>query len=136
RQFQVGEVVVARRNDRTLRSDGGDFVKNGSAGTITRVERSGAVVVDFELEGTVRVPHRYLVAGHLEHGYARTSYGVQGATHAVARYHPTDVSSFEEGYVALTRARQQAKIYLVDGELPEDAEFSHQQPASRPFGMQ
>ena len=93
-------------------------------------------MVRFEREGVVRVPHRYLAAGHLEHGYARTTYGVQGATHDVARYHPTDVSSFEEGYVAITRARNAARIYVVDGNLPEpDDDLTHAPPEPRPFGM-
>ncbi len=90
----------------------------------------------FEREGTVRVPHRYLTAGHLEHGYARTTYGVQGATHDTARYVPTDVSSFEEGYVAITRARVGARIYVVDGTLPgPDEDTAHAPAELQPFRM-
>ena len=136
REFQVGDEVVARRNDRTLHATGArDYLKNGSAGTVTNID-GGDLVVRFEREGVVRVPHRYLAAGHLEHGYARTTYGVQGATHDVARYHPTDVSSFEEGYVAITRARTAARIYVVDGNLPEpDDDLTHAPPDEpRPFG--
>ena len=47
--------------------------------------------------------------------YARTTYGVQGATLDRALYHASDHSSFEEGYVALTRGRHEARIYIVDG---------------------
>ena len=94
------------------------------------------MVVEFEREGTIRIPNAYLAAGRLEHGYARTSYGVQGATHDVARYHPTDVSSFEEGYVALTRGRQSARIYIVDGNLADnDNELTHAPTESHPFGI-
>ena len=82
------------------------------------------------------MPRRYLAAGHLEHGYARTTYGVQGSTHDVARYHPTDVSSFEEGYVAITRARTAARIYVVDGTLPgPDLELTHAPAEPQAFGM-
>ena len=61
---------------------------------------------------------------------------MQGATHDTARYHPTDVSSFEEGYVAITRARVGARIYVVDGNLPApDDELSHTPDEPRPFDM-
>ncbi len=136
REFQVGDEVVARRNDRTLHARGSrDYVKNGSAGTVNAIEGADLMVC-FEREGTICVPHRYLVAGRLEHGYARTTYGVQGATHDIARYHPTDVSSFEEGYVAITRARTEARIYVVDGALlgPDD-DLSHVPDDPRPFGI-
>ena len=121
REFMVGDEVVARRNERRLRAAGGrESVKNGSTGTIIETDLDQyEVVVAFDREGTIRIPNAYLTAGRLEHGYARTSYGVQGATHQVARYHPTDLSSFEEGYVALTRGRQSAHIYIVDGNQPD-----------------
>ena len=126
RELMVGDEVVARRNDRHLRSARSrEFVKNGSTGTIIEVDKD-EVVVAFRREGTIRIPHDYLAAGHLEHGYARTTYGVQGATHDIARYHPTDVSSFEEGYVAITRSRKAARIYIVDGTgAPLDGDLTH-----------
>ncbi len=101
REFQHGDQVVARRNDRSLRAEGSkDFVKNGSVGVIEEIHHSDTeVTVRFDREGAVRVPKSYLAAGRLEHAYARTTYGVQGHTHEVARYHPTDASGFEEGYV-------------------------------------
>jgi hypothetical protein len=139
REFMVGDEVVARRNDRTLHAAGSrEFVKNGSTGTIRRVDPDRTeIVVDFDREGTVRIPRPYLMAGRLDHAYARTTYGVQGATHHTARYHPTDVSSFEEGYVAITRARDAARIYMVDGTLPDDDgdEMTHLPEERRPHGI-
>ena len=138
REFMVGDEVVARRNERRLRAVGGrESVKNGSTGTIIETDLDHReVVVAFDREGTIRVPNAYLTAGRLEHGYARTSYGVQGATHQVARYHPTDLSSFEEGYVALTRGRRSAHIYIVDGNPPDDDnELAHTPTESQPFGI-
>ena len=138
RELMVGDEVVARRNDRTLRARGSkEYVKNGSTGTIVDVDVDGReVVVAFRGEGTVRVPHSYLAAGYLEHGYARTTYGVQGATHDVARYQPTDVSSFEEGYVALTRARHAARIYIVDGtHAGPDDDLTHAPAESEAIGV-
>ncbi len=126
REFQVGDLVVARRNDRSLRGTREGFVRNGSPGRITALDPQRRVVtVSFEREGTVRLPERYLTAGHLDHGYARTTYGVQGATHHTGRYHPTDMSGFEEGYVALTRARHETRVYIVDGTVTHPSDLDH-----------
>ena len=83
REFLVGDEVVARRNDRSLHAAGSkDFVKNGSIGVVDELHPDeGEVTVRFEREGTIRIPSGYLAAGRLEHGYARTTYGVQGHTH-------------------------------------------------------
>ena len=126
REFMVGDDVVARRNDPTLRGARSGFVRNGSPGRVTRLDPdAGEITVEFEREGTIRLPSRYLAAGHLDHGYARTTYGVQGATHDVGRYHPTDMSGFEEGYVAITRARRETRVYVVDGTLATASDLDH-----------
>jgi conjugative relaxase-like TrwC/TraI family protein len=134
--FSTGDWVVARRNDRRLCSASGDFVKNGSAGVVAAVDpRRGAVVVDFHKEGRITLPAWYLADGHLDYGYARTTYGVQGATLDRALYHASDQSSFEEGYVALTRGRTEARIYLVDGTAGADEETAHRGHDSSPTGL-
>jgi conjugative relaxase-like TrwC/TraI family protein len=127
REYRTGDLVVARRNDRSLHAPGSRaFVKNGSAGRINSVDvEAGDVVVDFEKEGRIRIPATYLAEGHLEHGYARTTYMTQGATHGTGRYHPTDAAGFEEGYVALTRARHQTRLYIVDGDQEISDETGH-----------
>ncbi|MEW6153931.1 MAG: AAA family ATPase [Actinomycetota bacterium] len=124
RELLVGDEVVARRNDRSLHAPGrAEFVKNGSVGRIVAIDHDrGEVAVAFDREGTVHVPHEYLAAGHLEHAYARTTYAVQGATLDRARYHPSDASRFEEGYVAITRATDETHLYVVHGELDLDDE--------------
>jgi len=137
REYLPGDEVVARRNDRRLRNPvTGDFVKNGSAGIVTAVDRRARqLTVAFEQEGTVTIPETYLTAGRLEHGYARTTYGVQGATHTTTRYHPTDGSGFEEGYVALTRGRRATKVYVVAGTVEEADELSHLPAEAVPVGL-
>lgn len=127
REFQAGDWIVTRRNASSLRSaDRRHFVKNGSAGRVRGVHPTdGAMTVDFDVEGLIRLPREYLAGGHVEHAYARTSYGVQGATLGRAFYHPDDRSSFEEGYVALTRGRDETRIYLVDGQEVGDPDESH-----------
>jgi conjugative relaxase-like TrwC/TraI family protein len=117
REFMVGDWVVARRNDRRLTADGSkSFVKNGSVGVVAEVDGlAKELVVDFAREGLIRLPRPYLEGGWVEHGYARTTYGVQGATLDETHYHPGDESRFEEGYVALTRDRRRTRLYIVDG---------------------
>ena len=127
REFCVGDWVVTRRNARSLRNpQTGAFVKNGSAGTIVSLDpEARTLIVDFASEGRIALPAAYLDGGWVEHGYARTTYGVQGATLTRALYHPGDASSFEEGYVALTRGGAETKIYVVDGALVPDEEVGH-----------
>lgn len=127
REFMVGDEVVARRNDRQLRSpDSSDFVKNGSSGVVVQIDlEAREIAVDFDKEGLIRIPRAYLDDGHLEHGYARTTYGVQGATLDRARYLPTDASRFEEGYVAITRATDRTDLYVVEGDVELDDETEH-----------
>ncbi len=124
REFMVGDEVIARRNDRTLHSsDPTAFVKNGSTGQVTAIENEhGEIEVAFANEGAIRIPNAYLAAGHLEHSYARTTYTVQGSTLERARYHPSDASRFEEGYVAITRATKATSLYVVEGEIEVDDE--------------
>ncbi|MGH3372774.1 MAG: MobF family relaxase [Nocardioidaceae bacterium] len=121
REFMVGDRIVARRNDRHLTGSGKGFVKNGSVGVVTVVDQTaGEMVVDFSAEGTVRLPRSYLNGGWVEHGYARTTYGVQGATLDESFYHPGDESRFEEGYVAITRDRRRTRLYVVEGHAVAD----------------
>jgi len=136
RLFAVGDWVVAKRNDRRLASATGDFVKNGSAGTVVAVDQEhGALVVDFRKEGRITLPATYLGPGGLDYGYARTTYGVQGATLERAMYQASDQSSFEEGYVALTRGRHEARLYIVDGASSQDEESSHPGHDTEPTGL-
>ncbi|MGH9009226.1 MAG: AAA family ATPase, partial [Acidimicrobiia bacterium] len=136
REFMVGDWVVTRRNDRRLTADGSKtFVKNGSVGVVAEVDAPAMeLVVDFAREGRIRLPRPYLEGGWVEHGYARTTYGVQGATLDETRYHPGDESRFEEGYVALTRDRRRTRLYIVDGHrLAGDLDHGGHDP--KPTGL-
>ncbi|MGH9153693.1 MAG: MobF family relaxase [Acidimicrobiales bacterium] len=136
REFATGDWVVAKRNDRRLTSTSGDFVKNGSAGVVAAVDPDREVlVVDFHKEGRITLPITYLSEGGLDYGYARTTYGVQGATLDRTLYHASDQSSFEEGYVALTRGRYQARLYIVDGTALHDDESAHRGHDREPTGL-
>ena len=136
REFMAGDWVVARKNNPGLRAgEGAPFVKNGSTGVITAVDPgAGEIVVHFAVEGRIRVPRSYLNSGWVEHGYARTTYGVQGKTLDETHYHPGDDSRFEEGYVAITRDRRRTRLYVVDGHRLDD-ELGHDGHEPRRSGL-
>lgn len=128
REFQAGDWVVARHNDRRLRSTGDRrfWVRNGACGEIVEidVERAEVVVAFARQDGAchrVRLPGRYVDA-HLEHGYALTDYGVQGRTLARSLAVLEEASTTPGAYVATTRGRYENRIYLAtEGDVIEDA---------------
>ena len=138
RVFQAGDYVVARANNRRLRSaDGTWWVKNGNRGTVVAVDAEvGSVTVDFEGAGgethRVALPSGYLAQG-LEWAYAVTDYGVQARTLDRSRAVVDDTTTAAGAYVATTRGRLENRLYLVDGTVAEegDLDASHGPPALR-----
>jgi conjugative relaxase-like TrwC/TraI family protein len=109
--YRKGDDVIARVTDRSMRSGGGRFVRNGSRGTIEAIGVDSMTVV-FEGCGVVEIPTEYLhrkvrrsVGEALQHAYALTSHAVQGSTHDKAIALLTDCSRPEGAYVAVTRGR-------------------------------
>ena len=116
KDFRVGDWVVARRNKAFVIDGVHRSIRNGSVGSVVAVQ-GGSLTIEFDKEGRVALPQWYLDDHGLDHAYARTTYGVQGKTMENAQYLPTDASSFEEGYVAITRAKSSTRVYLVDNDL-------------------
>ncbi len=138
--FQVGDQVVARENNRRLRSsaDPSWWVKNGSRGTVVAVDvETGELAVDFSgAQGAahrVRLPAAYLSAGHLEWAYALTDYAVQGRTLNRGMAVLDQSTTAAGAYVATTRGREANRVYLVDGSVAEerDPDVSHGPPPNR-----
>ncbi|MFJ3395353.1 MobF family relaxase [Leifsonia aquatica] len=77
----VGDRILTRRNDNTLKMNGGrDTVDNGDLYTVTQVHTGGALTVrHLHHGGTITLPTSYLTA-HTELGYAFTGHGLQGDT--------------------------------------------------------
>ncbi len=101
----IGDRVIARLNDYEVDVD------NGTRGTVTHVHPSG---IEVRTDGgtTRSLPASY-VEDHLEHAYALTGHGMQGATvqwaAVVARpEHLTRGWS----YTALSRAREETRLYV------------------------
>jgi hypothetical protein len=114
RRLLVGDEVVTRRNDRTLRTHTGKMVKNRDHWTITAIGPDGNVTLQGP-SGTVRAPAEYAVE-HVELGYAQTSHATQGRTVDTALVlidTPTDTTGV---YTPLTRGRHTNHAYIVTEE--------------------
>ncbi len=110
-QMLVGDEVVTRRNDRSLRTDQGLMVKNRDHWTITNIHPDRSVTLSGRT-GTIRLPGQY-VAEDLELGYAQTSHATQGRTVDTALLlidTPTDSRGV---YTPMTRGRDSNHAYVV-----------------------
>ncbi len=112
RQFAAGDRVYFLRNDRSL------GVKNGTLGTIERLDAGGgAARMSVRLDGasgvgTGRTVEVDLSAyGHIDHGYAATMHKSQGVT--VDRAHVLATAGMDRHmtYVGLTRHRDAVALH-------------------------
>lgn len=109
----VGDVVLTRRNERTLRA-GRDWVRNGDRWVVSAVKADGAMTVrrvGRRWGGAIVVPTEY-VAEHIELGYAVTAYRAQGVTTDTAHALIEPGTTRENLYVAMTRGRQANTAYV------------------------
>jgi hypothetical protein len=104
----VGDRVIARRNDRELDVD------NGTRGTIRAVDPDTKAITIETDDGEFRQLPAHYAAEHLEHAYALTAHGSQGATveRAVVVGVPVDFTN-EWAYTALSRARDPVHVHLT-----------------------
>lgn len=108
-----GDQVATRRNDRDLRTDAGEQVRNRQTWTVDSVSADGVITAHHDQRGKVALPADY-VAEHVELGWAVTGYGNQGDTVdiGIAVLEPT--SSRNHAYVAMTRGRDANHALLLD----------------------
>ena len=107
----MGDEVVTRRNDRTVRTDRGLMVKNRDHWTITTIHPDRSVTISGRT-GTVWLPVEY-VAEYLQLGYAQTSHATQGRTVDNALL-LVDTSIDSRGvYTPMTRGRDSNHSYVV-----------------------
>jgi conjugative relaxase-like TrwC/TraI family protein len=107
----VGDEVVTRRNDRTLRTTQGKMVKNRDHWTITTIHPDGSVTVTGRT-GSIRLPATY-VAEHLDLGYAQTSHATQGRTVDTALLLIDTPADSRGVYTPMTRGRDSNRAYVV-----------------------
>ncbi len=104
RSFAVGDRILFRRNDKQL------GVKNGSLGTVTAAGR-GALSARLDSGETLRIdPKEYR---HFDHGYAMTIHKSQGATVDRSFVLGTGGMDRHLTYVAMSRHRTRADLYIA-----------------------
>jgi conjugative relaxase-like TrwC/TraI family protein len=113
-----GDIVVTRRNDRRLTSDGTNYVRNGALWRITDVHPDGSLdvsAIESAGDGVVQLPATY-VRDHVELGYASTVHRAQGMTVDHGHVLATASMTRQTFYVAMTRGRHSNHAYVaVDG---------------------
>ncbi len=118
-QASVGDHVVTRHNDRTLRTDRGQPVRNRDRWIVESIGRDGSLTVAHQRgEGTVKLPADY-VREHVRLGYAATAHGNQGDTVDIGLTVVTAATSHRSLYVGATRGRHENRLLVVADDLDE-----------------
>ena len=119
REFAAGDRVVCLRNSDVL------GVKNGTCGTVERVDHDRrALVVATDRGPTVELSRRYLEAGNVRHAYALTGHAAQGLTVERAFVLGAGEARLQEwGYVALSRARTETRLYVTGNPREQESHF-------------
>jgi conjugative relaxase-like TrwC/TraI family protein len=109
----VGDRVVTRRNDRILRTDRGEPVRNRDRWTVQAVGADGTLTVAHDRgHGTAVLPADY-ARSHVRLGYAATAHGNQGDTVDVSLAIVTPGTSHRSLYVGATRGRADNQLYVT-----------------------
>jgi conjugative relaxase-like TrwC/TraI family protein len=115
-ELACGDRVVCARNEQRL------GIANGTRGTIAALDHAARTAVLTTGEGRrLALPASYLDAGHLRHAYALTGHKTQGLTLERAFVLAHGERALREwGYVALSRARTETRLYTVRAEPEAD----------------
>ncbi|CAN5676363.1 MobF family relaxase [soil metagenome] len=109
--FSVGDRVMTTRNDRRRLG-----VLNGTQGEVAAIDaKKGKLTIRTDGGRQVTLPVSYLSAGHLTHAYAMTGHKAQGMTTARCFVLGDDTLYKEWGYTAMSRGRNENRLYLVGG---------------------
>jgi hypothetical protein len=119
----VGDRVICRQNDARLDLD------NGMRGTVCELD-SHRMVIETDAGAVRELPASY-ADEHVEHAYALTGHSMQGGTveRAIVVVSPSDLTA-GWSYTALSRARGETRLLIVDDEHAERSEFA---PAGSPL---
>jgi ATP-dependent exoDNAse (exonuclease V) alpha subunit len=130
REYAPGDRVIARRNDRARDID------NGTLGTVIDIDSRNRNMLLQTDGGQRRELDIVYTAQHIEHAYALTGHGAQGATVTWAGVigRPEEFTR-EWAYTALSRAREQTVLHVI-GEQPrgelERRQYAPHQPNRDP----
>jgi len=116
-----GDEVVTLHNDRKLRSERGDFVRNGARWQVIGTSKDGSMrVVSSENGGRLTLPPEY-VREHVALGYALTLHKAQGHTTERALVLVDKRTTAAQFYVAMSRGRKENRALVVSSDdSPED----------------
>jgi len=115
----VGDIVVTRRNDRTVRTDRGEPVRNRDRWNVVGVAADGGMTVShLGGHGQVTLTAAYVTA-NVRLGYAATAHGHQGDTVDVGIAIVTAATSHRSLYVGATRGRQENRLLVATDESQE-----------------
>ena len=124
-RLAVGDRILCTRNGRRL------AVSNGTRSTVSEIDEGRqAIRVDPDDGRRLALPADYLEAGNIVHAYALTGHEAEGLTVEQAFVLADDRRALKEwGYVALSRAREQTRLYTISNELEPDAPPQRLEPA-------
>jgi hypothetical protein len=129
REWQAGDLLRARRNDRRL-TVGDGHVRNGDRYRVLGPGPDGALLVeDLSGRGRAILPAAYL-AEHAGYGWASTIDGAQGATADVGIVLARPGLDREHLYVAMTRGRHANHAYITPE--PSTDDDHHHRPHGHP----
>lgn len=121
-----GDIVIARRNDRSVRDDRGEFLRNGALLEVTAVDRRHGALNAIRKDtggAALSLPSSY-VESSLELGYATTAHRSQGLTvdtgHTVVT--PGRLTR-ELLYVSMTRGGRHSNTAYVSENDPDEDEI-------------
>lgn len=108
----AGDLVITRHNNRTLRSRGGDWVKNGDRWHVTDVHRDGSLTAQhLRTHKSVHLPADYVEAW-TELGYATTIHTAQGVTADTCHGLLTGTETRQQLYTMATRGRHANHLHI------------------------
>lgn len=109
----AGDLIVTRKNDRSLKFSANDFVRNGDRWHVESVRDDGSLSVIHDRTGRrLCIPGDY-ARKHVDLGYAVTIHGAQGATVDTCHVAISGMESRQQLYVAMSRARFESHVYVA-----------------------
>lgn len=127
--FQVGDRILLNKNmggQQDLATGRKTSVDNGMIATITHIEhRTGEMNIQLVNGRHLALTGKYVHQGHITHGYATTFHKAQGLTCDDVFVVGPNGMHRESGYVALSRARNEAHLYATSKEAAAIGERTH-----------
>ncbi len=112
----AGDIIVTKKNQRTLSLGGTDFVRNNYRWQVQEILDDGSILATRLGRNTSRVlPAWYLEKGEVRLGYAHTLASVQGLTADTAKLLGDAALTRNEFYPGMTRGRHGNDFYLQIG---------------------